>query len=328
MDAIVFDRSAYVKIGGVCSELFKITSGVPQGSVLGPMIFILFINDICNTLKSSTYLYADDLKFYRVITTRLDCVALQTDIDSLLKWCHFNGMEANFSKCNVISFNRLRSPIMFDYTIGEEQLNRSTAVKDLGILIDNKLKFTEHISLTIAKAFAMVGFVKRNTQSFNDIYCLKALYCSLIRSILEYGVQVWAPYHTVHINRIERVQKCFLRYALRKLNWRDRLNLPSYEDRCMLLSLPTLSSRRVTLQRMLVFDLLTNKIDCADLIGKLRFNAPIRSTRNTDFLRRSSHRTLYGINNPFDVCCLRFNEVADVFDFNVSKTVFKHRISN
>lgn len=308
-------RSSSVKFGETLSAPFQIGSGIPQGSILGPLLFVLFVNDLCTMLKSPKSLYADDLKFYRVITTLVDCCALQTDIDMLLKWCDSNGMEVNFNKCCVISFSRSRTPVTFDYRIATTSLNRTHTVKDLGILIDSKLRFTEHISAVTAKAYAMLGFLKRTSKEFRDVYCLKTLYCSLVRSVLEYGVQVWAPYHEVHIQRLERIQRHFVRYALRGLNWRDRANLPPYENRCLLINLPTLSSRRIFLQRMLVFDILTDRIDCADLLCKLRFNAPLRSTREPDFFRRPFHRTAYGMHNPLEVCCIRFNEVADIFDF-------------
>ncbi|KAL1381013.1 hypothetical protein pipiens_013780 [Culex pipiens pipiens] len=93
------------KLGGSKSELFMIPSGVPQGSHLGPLIFLLFIDDLCHWIKNDKVLYADDLKFYRTITSPLDCLALQSDIDSLMRWCDQNGMEANAKKCQVITFD-------------------------------------------------------------------------------------------------------------------------------------------------------------------------------------------------------------------------------
>lgn len=320
-------RSSSVKVGESYSVPFQVHSGVPQGSILGPLLFVLFINDLCMKIKSPKSLYADDLKFYRVITSLVDCCALQTDIDGLLEWCSLNGMEANIKKCCVITFSRSRTPIAFEYRMETCCLKRTSTVKDLGILVDSKLRFVEHIASVTAKAYSLLGFLKRNTKFFEDVYSLKTLYCSLVRSVLEYGVQVWAPYHAVHINRIERIQKNFVRYALRGLHWRDRTNLPSYESRCMLIDLPTLSSRRVFLQRMLIFDVLTDHIDCADILEKLRFNTPFRVTRQPEFFRRSNHRTDYGMNNPLDVCCNRFNEVSNMFDFGMTKTVFKLRIS-
>lgn len=213
-------RSAYVKVGSSISAPFAITSGVPQGSHLGPLIFVLFALDLCTVIKSHKIMYADDLKFFRVVASLVDCCALQMDIDALLDWCKENGMEANISKCNAITFSRLHSPITFEYKMEASLVQRVASVKDLGIILDNKLAFTEHISVVTAKAFAVLGIIKRNTQAFRDIYCLKALYVCLVRSLLEYCVTIWAPYHAVHIARLERVQKAFIRFALRHLPWR------------------------------------------------------------------------------------------------------------
>lgn len=322
------NRRASVRLGAIKSESFHITSGVPQGSHLGPLLFILFVNDLCGELKSFKSMYADDLKIFRVVSSALDCCALQADVEQVVDWCHRNGMEVNVQKCSVITFTRLFSPIVFSYTLRNCALERVSSVKDLGITLDTKLRFTEHISLVVAKAYAILGLVKRNTRDFNDVYCLKAIYVSLIRSILEYSVIVWSPYHATHINRIERVQKAFVRFALRRLPWRDRMNLPPYENRCALINLPTLATRRTYLQRLFVFDLLENNIDCAELLARLRINAPVRRTRRIVFFRRGTNRTLYGQHNPLDVCCQSFNVVYHLYDFNLSKNVFKTRISN
>ena len=210
--------------------------------------------------------------------------------------------------------------------MGSNVLKRVHTVKDLGILLDNKLRFSEHIATVTAKAFTILGIIRRTTQAFSDVYCLKTLYVSLVRSILEYGVTIWAPYHAVQIARLERVQKVFIRFALRHLPWRTDLQLPSYEQRCALIDLPTLPKRRKFLQQLLIFDLLNNNLDCSELLGRLRINAPIRLTRRYDFLRRTTHRTQYGQNNPFAVCCERFNDVYYLFEFDMSKNVFKIRI--
>ena len=88
-------RSAFVRLGDTVSESFDISSRVPQGTHLGPLIFVLFINDLCKLLKSPKFMYADDLKTFRAITSLLDCCALQSDIDLISEWCGINGMEVN-----------------------------------------------------------------------------------------------------------------------------------------------------------------------------------------------------------------------------------------
>lgn len=193
-------------------------------------------------------------------------------------------------------------------------------------MVDNKLKFSEHIATTTAKAFAMLGFLRRNTKYFDDHYALKTLYCSLVRSVLEYAVVVWAPYQTTQSARIESVQRRFLKYALRILPWRDPMNLPRYSHRCLLIRLPTLADRRTLLQRLFIFDVITGNIDCSSILENVWFHAPLRRLRGNDLLRIPGHHTLYGYNNPLDVCCRKFNEVCDRFDFNISKDSFKNRI--
>lgn len=328
IESYLSERWAFVRLGGTSSETFSITSGVPQGSHLGPLLFVLFVNDLCGLIRSPKYMFADDLKFFRLITSMVDCCALQMDIDSLLEWCSLNGMEVNIRKCNIISFNRSRTTAIFDYKMNASSVNRVSSIKDLGLILDSKLKFTEHIATTTAKAYAILGFIKRNTQQFEDVYCLKTLYCSLVRSILEYGVLVWAPYHVTLCFRIEKIQRNFVRYALRLLPWNDPVVLPPYEDRCALIRLSTLADRRILLQRLFIFDILDNNVDCAELLGKIQFNAPARQTRQNDLLRIPQHRTVYGQNNPLDVCCRRFNESREDYDFNISKTMFKNRISS
>ena len=321
-------RSAYVKINGSKSDLFMIPSGVPQGSHLGPLIFLLFINDLCHWIKNDKVLYADDLKFYRKVSSSLDCLALQSDINSLMMWCEQNGMEANAKKCQVITFDRKLQPIMHSYTMGGSLLGRVCSVKDLGVTLDRKMTFNEHVTAVTAKAFATLGFMRRNTTAFKDIHALKALYSALIRSQLEYAAQVWAPYHNVHIVRLERVQRAFVRLALRTLPWRNPPEQTPIEDRRRLLGLDTLLKRRQRMQQMFIFDLLTKRLDSQKLSRHLNVYVPPRILRrNPPLFRIPFHQTSYGYNQPFDVCCRLFNVVSDRFVFTMSKDSFKKMIS-
>lgn len=121
-------RKTFVQVNSSRSNTFSIPSGVPQGSVLGPLIFVLYINDLCNRISSAKLLYADDLKIFRVIKSILDCVALQTDIDALLRWCDENGMSVNLRKCKVITFCRCLSPTIHVYTITGTALERVLSI--------------------------------------------------------------------------------------------------------------------------------------------------------------------------------------------------------
>lgn len=319
-------RSAHVVVNSARSRQLYITSGVPQGSVLGPLLFNIFINDLCLLLSSFKLSFADDLKFYRVICSPADCDALQEDINALLVWCSDNGMRVNYAKCKVISFTRANNPVRHQYSIESANLERVTSICDLGVTLDAMLRFNEHVRITTAKAFSVLGLIRRHASEFTDIYALKTLYCSLVRSILEYAAPVWSPYYAAPTLSIERVQKKFIRFALRLLPWNDPNNLPDYSDRCKLISLELLSVRRVELQRLFVFDILTGTIDCPTLLEQIPFYVPPRQLRHVPMFVVPFHHSNYGYNNPIVSCIRAFNVVSEEFDFDMSKTVFKNRL--
>lgn len=244
----------------------------------------------------------------------------------MLVWCGDNGMCVNSNKCKVISFSRSNRPTSHEYHMGLDVLDRVETICDLGVTIDAKLRFNDHVGIIVAKAFSTLGFIRRHACEFTDIYALKTLYCSLVRSVLEYAAPVWCPHYTTQILAVERIQRKFIRFALRQLPWNDPVNLPPYADRCRLIDLETLSSRRVKMQRLFVFDVLQGNIDCSVLLEQVRFNVPSRRFRSSSLLTVPQHRTNYGYNNPFDSCIRVFNNVTDLFDFNVSKNEFCRKI--
>lgn len=296
--------------------------------MLGPLIFVLFINDLAPRLSSGKSSFADDLKLFRVVASNLDCAALQSDINELSRWCEENGMNVNIKKCKVISFTRCRTVLEYDYKIGHIVLEHVDSIRDLGIILDSKLRFTDQVSSVAAKGFAILGYIRRHAAFITDAHALKSLFCSLVRSTLEYAAPVWAPYQSTQVNKLERVQKYFIRFALRHLPWTDETRLPPYTSRCLLLDLETLSARRLKLQRIFIFDILTDRIDCSALRQLVNFNAPSRPLRTHDALYVPHHRTSYGQNSPLCACIRAFNTVYDHFDFNISKNVFVSRIKN
>ena len=129
------------------------TSGVPQGSVLGPLLFLVFINDIASELSCEFLLYADDLKIFKSVKSVNDCTILQTDLNLVQEWCDVNGMDLNVNKCCTMTFTRKNDPICFLYDIGNRSLQRVGEFKDLGVLFDPKLSFINHITAKIGEAF-------------------------------------------------------------------------------------------------------------------------------------------------------------------------------
>lgn len=312
-------RKMLVKIGDHVSLPFPISSGVPQGSHLGPFLFLLYMNDVNLTLNCPTLSYADDLKLYRVIKEKQDAFLLQQQLEAFATWCITNKMSLNISKCTVISLGRKQSPIHYTYTLDGIGLKRESTVNDLGVLIDEKVTFKDHTAYVVSKASRQLGFIFRFAKGFKDIYCLKALYCALVRPTLEYSSVVWSPYYQNENLRIEAIQRKFIRFALRYLPWTDPFNLPSYESRCKLIDLELLEARRNVAKACFVGDLLQSNIDCPFLLSRLDINTRSRNLRSSAFLTNSLSRTNYGFNEPIRSMCTVFNRCYNVFDFNVSR---------
>ena len=160
-ESYFLERKQYVENRGLKSRLYWASSGVHQGSVLGPLFFSLFINDLCSVLSVQHLLYADDVKLFTCISSEDDCLRLQRDLDIMGEWCFNNYLALNVSKCVVTSYFRIKNPITFSSTIGGQILTRSTVVKDLGVTFNTGLTFVPHFESVASKCHKIVGFIIR-----------------------------------------------------------------------------------------------------------------------------------------------------------------------
>lgn len=241
VDSYLSDRTYSVLFRNITSKPFNANSGVPQGSHLGPLFFIISVNDVSSVIvNSELQIYADDMKIFKKIESLNDALLLQNDLDNFFKWCKNNNLLLNVNKCALMCFTRRLNPICFNYCLNGISVSKTNSIKDLGVYFDDKLNFKLHFCYIINKANSMLGFIKRWSKEFNDPYVLKSLYSCLVRPNLEYASQVWSPFYEVHINRIEAVQRNFLRFSLRNLQWSNPLILPPYEHRLNLIQLKTL----------------------------------------------------------------------------------------
>lgn len=321
-------REMSVKIGDVISAAFAVFSGVPQGSHLGPLIFLLYMNDVHHLLGCHKLSYADDIKLFTVVEKAADCQFLQEQLNRFACWCSDNRMVLNVSKCSVITFTRKHNTISFEYTLSNTTVPRTSCVKDLGVMLDSKMTFTDHISYTVSKASKTLGFIFRIAKNFRDLRCLKALYCSLVRSTLEYCSTVWAPFYQNAIQRVESVQRKFVKYAQRHIIWPDPANPPIYVERCKMLNLDSLLVRRDVAKATFVADLLRSSIDCPSVLQMININTRPRVLRNHSFLTVRRALTNYGQNEPVSNMCRVFNICSDLFDFDISRDMIKSRFLN
>ncbi|KXJ28647.1 RNA-directed DNA polymerase from mobile element jockey [Exaiptasia diaphana] len=210
-------RFQRVVVDGEASSLVKVTSGVPQGTVLGPLMFLLFINDIHENLNSNLKLFADDALLYRTINTVNDGIILQNDIDKLAAWGRSWQMQFNVTKCHTMRITRKKEPVLIDYYIDGRKLSPVTNHPYLGVSLSSDLKWNTHVNNIVAKANKSLGFVKRNLYSCTE-RTKRTAYVSIVRPTLEYATAVWDPYRQEQIDAIEAVQRRAARFIKNDYN--------------------------------------------------------------------------------------------------------------
>lgn len=314
LNSYLRDRKLVVQQYGYKSVEICATSGVPQGSVLGPLFFLIFINDICLDLQSNILLYADDCKIFNSIASTGDCSILQDDLRKLNLWCAHNSLFLNVNKCNVMSFYRGKSLVTYDYYIGTETLQRSYKLTDLGIVFDTKLTFNDHITIVTDKAYKSLGFIIRNSKSFTDINTLILLFNAFVRSKLDYAAVVWDPYYEIHKTSIEKIQRCFVKHLWFKS---DNVYPEQGMSHSILLNrfnIIPLCTRRQQGNLIFLYKLLNGKVDCPMLINNLNFHVPRLPNRNnlTFYLPRA--RTNMLMSSPLYNMCSLCNLHADNLD--------------
>ena len=208
------NRKQTVVNNGINSDEVPVSSGVPQGSVLGPILFLAYINDLPEHVKSRVRLFADDTAMYLAISSTTEGQVLQTDLACLEQWEKMWDMQFNPSKCQVLHITRKVKPLNTKYILHNVDLKSASAAKYLGVTIADDLSWSPHIDNTTKKANQTLGFLKRNIRVHNKD--LKSVaYTTLVRPQLEYASTVWYPHHDKDINKVEAVQRRAVRWAIR-----------------------------------------------------------------------------------------------------------------
>lgn len=209
------DRYQRVTVLGATSDSMPVKSVVPQGSLLGPALFLLFVNDLPKTITSSHIaMYADDTKVFKAIQTPRDAHALQEDLSALESWSLGSGLQFNEEKSHVQIITRKTKPVITTYMMNDISLQSTSNERDLGVLVSLDLRWKEHVLAQTAGANRMLGYVKRNTRNIGSISIRKSIYLSIVRSQMGYATQVWAPQSIELILKLERVQRRATRYIL------------------------------------------------------------------------------------------------------------------
>ncbi|CAB3227417.1 unnamed protein product [Arctia plantaginis] len=271
------DRQQYVEYAGQVSEPYFTRSGVSQGSNLGPLLFIIMINDLTRVVQDARcLLFADDLKLSFAVKSVDDCKRLQRDIDRVVDWSRDNLLQFNTSKCVIISFSRARSPVVHNYNIDGTPLTRVTEVRDLGVNFTTALTFRNHITKICKKAYRNLGFILRTVQQFTNISAVIALYNALVRSQLECNAVIWAPHESKYRLMVERVHNKFLRYLYLRRYGVYPLYPLMYPTLFIvgMVGYNTLSARRELALTTYIIKIIRGKVHNADLLGQVYFCVP------------------------------------------------------
>jgi len=263
IEDFLHNRSQFVKVNNASSSHTKVTSGVPQGSVIGPTLFIYYINDMPDVVNCVVRIFADDTKAYTSVDTESKRKLLQESIDMLVQWTDKWLLRFNSSKCKVIHLGK-HNP-NYDYFMKDDTtvnlLESVQSEKDLGVIVDKDLSFEEHINEVVKRANKISGLLKRTIVNKNKSI-MAPLFKALVRPILEYGNAIWSPRLKKHTVSIENVQRHFTKCIV-------GIGGLSYEDRLRSLHLPSLEYRRLRGDLIEAFKILHHIYDVKTTQGLL-----------------------------------------------------------
>ena len=289
INSFLSDRTQFVKINNSSSSNLNVSSGVPQGSVLGPTLFIFFINDLPNVIKNaSVKIFADDTKAYNGINKPEDVTNLQNVIDEMFLWTQQWLLQFNKEKCKILHIGK-KNP-KNKYFIGPEQerieLTETELEKDLGIYVDPNLDFKKHIKTIVKKASYLNYKILKNF-TYRDSDILTPLFKTLVRPILEYGNSVWSNGLKKYKTLIENVQRKFTKHM------KGLKDVP-YEERLNIIKLPSLEYRLLRGDMIQVFKIANNFYDPLTTKSIFKFsNNPSLRGHNFKISKQSTNKTKY-----------------------------------
>ena len=278
-------RYQHVVVEGAKSTAAPVLSGVPQGSVLGPLLFLIYINginDLTLSTEACSVTFADDVCIYRPIHSQNDYKLVQEDISAVEKWSDENFLTLNPQKCKYMVISRKRAPTAPDHQapllLHNLVLSRVCTFKYLGVLLAEDLAWTPHVHAVCSKARQVLGLLYRRFYNYSNVDTLVQLYVSMVRPHLEYACPVWAPHTAKDIQELERVQRFAGRMATH--NWNS-----SYSELQSIVNLPTLERRRLELKLGHLFKIVHNLCFFPNNIIRFReLTQTVSSTRSVHSL--------------------------------------------
>ena len=295
--AFLGTRDQQVVVDGHKFSASRVESGAPQGTILGPLLFLLHINDLPSVASSQVRLFTDDCLLYRQIRSQSDSLALQQDLSALEGWGKDWGMRFNPGKCNIMHMAIPGRPLSFMYSLCGQVLQSVDEAKYLGVTIPNELKWSPHVNSVANKASSTLDFLRRNLRRC-PTKLKEATYISLVHSTMEYAAAVWDPHLSKDVQALERVQRRAARFF-----WGDYQSTSSVTTLLAQIGLTNLERRRRDLRLALLFKVIHGHVAVsADDLGLEKADPRTRSNHphkyrtlasSTNILRYSfTHRTV------------------------------------
>ena len=279
LSSFLKNRHMNVVVEGEHSKSVYVESGVPQGTVLGPLMFLCHINDLPDRVSSQVRLFADDCLLYRQIKNNEDHLLLQKDLCELEKWASEWGMKFNAKKCYIMS---IRNSSSFFYQLDNTILQQVDSCPYLGVTISSDMSWSTHITKVSKKANSTLGFLRRNLKHC-PMECRRLAFISLVRSTLEYASVVWDPHLQKDINKIEKTQRQAARFITKDYKSRTEGCVTNMlQD----LGLPTLQHRRKLNRLVMLFKIVRGMVPAihsADFLSPIKAKRQIRAKKYSDY---------------------------------------------
>ena len=233
------DRTLQTRVGKTLSESASLCSGVVQGSGIGPLMFLIFLNELAAILEKhgvKVKFFADDVKIYSCITNNCDCDKLKNALQELAEWAKTWQLSVSIDKCYIVNIGCFETDDV-NYCLNDTVLPTVKSCRDLGVIISNDLSPSLHINAVVAKAHQRANIILRCFLSRNITSLVKA-FKVYVRPLVEYNSIIWSPQQKQHIECVERVQRCFTKRL-------PGMNHLSYDERLKCTGLQCLELRRL-----------------------------------------------------------------------------------
>ena len=322
------NRNQRVVVNSTVSSSRKVFSGVPQGSVIGPLLFVIYINDITKCTSSlegvgNVALFADDMKVYSTKTENL-----QVSLNHICTWLRERQLTLAPHKCTVIPIKKpsLETDVQ-DFYLNTTQVSHCDNVKDLGVIISSDLKWSSHVNY-IHKSASATSYQIFKAFKTTNIWTLLKLFTTYVRPKLEFNTSVWSPYLSKDIEKIEKIQATYTRKAFQRCN----IKFSSYENRLYQLSIKSLQDRRIIFDLVLTYKIIHGLTDM-DFNDFFTFKSNPYSLRGNTIkiaakLKINTKNPNLQIKHCFFLRATKYwNLLPDTIAQTSTLNIFKHRIA-